>query len=200
MLGSRPAVVLYYPGYSCIVDGEIVRSVLQRMASFSITPLTEHTGAEVLGFDFRKPVEREGRAALNRAFVTHHVLIMRDQHFTPNEFRSAARLFGELQPHDKKEHHVPDHPDVSYVSNDEFVNGRRIIPGETFHTDHSNHPRPPKATTLFAVTLPSRGGDTQYVNMHKAMTICPPKRSSRSTGSKRCTCISANIVSGRSAI
>jgi taurine dioxygenase len=42
----------------------------------------------------------------------------------------------------------------------------RIIPGDTFHTDHSNHPRPPKATMLFAVELPSSGGDTQYVNMH----------------------------------
>ena len=43
-----------------------------------------------------------------------------------------------------------------------------MIPGETFHTDHSNHPRPPKATTLFAVELPTSGGDTQYVNMHDA--------------------------------
>jgi hypothetical protein len=37
---------------------------------------------------------------------------------------------------------------LNRVSNDEFVNGRRIIPGETFHTDHSNHPRPPKATMV----------------------------------------------------
>jgi len=98
---------------------------------------------------------------------------MRDQELGPDEFKSAVQLFGELQPHDKKEHHVPGHPDVSYVSNDEFVNGRRIIPGETFHTDHSNHPRPPKATTLFAVALPSHGGDTQYVNMHKAYDDLP---------------------------
>ena len=48
------------------------------------------------------------------------------------------------------------------------MNGKRIIPGESFHTDHSNHPAPPKATTLFAVSLPSSGGDTQYVNMHDA--------------------------------
>ena len=48
-----------------------------------------------------------------------------------------------------------------------------MIPGETFHTDHSNHPAPPKATTLFAVDLPSRGGDTQYVNMHDAYDDLP---------------------------
>jgi len=143
------------------------------MISFTITPLTEHTGAEVSGFDFRKPINPQDREALNRAFVNHHVLVVRDQHFTPDQFKSATELFGELQPHDRKEHHVPGHPDVSYVSNDEFVNGRRIIPGETFHTDHSNHPRPPKATTLFAVTLPCHGGDTQYVNMHSAYDDLP---------------------------
>jgi taurine dioxygenase len=136
--------------------------------SFTITPLTGHTGAEVVGLDFTRPIDGETRAALVRAFARHHVLVMRCQRFTPDEFKAAAQLFGELLPHDKKEHHVSGHPDVYYISNDEFVNGRRIIPGETFHTDHSNHPRPPKATMLFAVELPSRGGDTQYVNMHEA--------------------------------
>jgi taurine dioxygenase len=143
------------------------------MASFSIAPLTDHTGAEVVGLDFRKPIDADTRAALNDAFVEHHVLVVRDQDFSPDDFKVAVQLFGELQPHDKKEHHVPGFPDVSYVSNDEFVNGRRIIPGETFHTDHSNHPRPPKATTLFAVDLPSSGGDTQYVNMHDAYDDLP---------------------------
>jgi taurine dioxygenase len=138
------------------------------MTSFTIAPLTDHTGAEVTGLDFTRPVDGETGAVLNKAFVDHHVLVMRGQHFAPGDFKAAVRLFGELQAHDKKEHHVPGHPDVSYVSNDEFVNGRRIIPGETFHTDHSNHPRPPKATTLFAVELPSSGGDTQYVNVHDA--------------------------------
>jgi taurine dioxygenase len=138
------------------------------MRSFSITPLTPRTGAEVVGLDFTSSIEPEACATLNRAFADHHVLVMRDQHFTPDQFKVAAQVFGELQIHDKKEHHVPGHPDVYYVSNDEIVNGRRIIPGETFHTDHSNHPRPPKATMLFAVELPSSGGDTQYVNMHDA--------------------------------
>ena len=138
------------------------------MGSFSITPLTAHTGAEVVGLDFTSSIEPEACATLNRAFADHHVLVMREQHFTPDQFKVAAQVFGELQIHDKKEHHVPGHPDVYYVSNDEIVNGRRIIPGETFHTDHSNHPRPPKATMLFAVELPSSGGDTQYVNMHDA--------------------------------
>jgi taurine dioxygenase len=143
------------------------------MTSFTITPLTDRTGAEVTGIDFTKPIDSDTKATLNRAFVDHHVLVMRDQHFDPDQFMAAAQLFGELQIHDRKEQHVPGHPDVYYVSNDIFKDGKRVIPGETFHTDHSNHPRPPKATTLFAVELPSSGGDTQYVNMHDAYDDLP---------------------------
>ncbi len=154
------------------------------MTSFTIAPLTDHTGAEVTGLDFTRPLDGETRSTLNKAFAEHHVLVMRSQHFEPDDFIAAVQLFGELQAHDKKEHHVPGHPDVSYVSNDEFVNGRRIIPGETFHTDHSNHPRPPKATTLFAVELPSSGGDTQYVNMHDAYDELSEKTKQKIDGLK----------------
>jgi len=154
------------------------------MASFTITPLTDHTGVEVTGLDFTQPVEAEKHIVLNRAFAEHHVLVMRDQHFSPQQFKAAVQLFGEIQPHDKQERHVPGHPGLDYVSNDEIENGRRIIPGETFHTDHSNHPRPPKATTLFAVELPSTGGDTQYVNMHGAYDDLPADTKTRIDGLK----------------
>jgi taurine dioxygenase len=60
-----------------------------------------------------------------------------------------------------------------FVSNEQTVPGKRYISGETFHTDHSNHPAPPKATILYPVSLPSHGGDTQYVNMHLAYDELP---------------------------
>ncbi|TMK24927.1 MAG: TauD/TfdA family dioxygenase, partial [Alphaproteobacteria bacterium] len=134
----------------------------------TITPLTEHTGAEIRGLDLTKPVDAETRAVLNAAFAKHHVLVVRDQTYEPADFKRAVQLWGELQPHDKKDHHIPGFPEMYYVTNQEFLGDRRMIPGETFHTDHSNHPAPPKATILYPVALPSRGGDTQYVNMHLA--------------------------------
>jgi taurine dioxygenase len=112
------------------------------MASFNITPLTARTGVEVIGLDFTQPIDTDTGAHLRRAFAEHHVLVMRDQRFTADQFETAAQVFGEIQLHDKRERHVPGHPGVDYVSNDQIENGRRIIPGETFHTDHSNHPRP----------------------------------------------------------
>ena len=84
------------------------------MASFTIAPLTNHTGASPR--PRLHPADRvETRAALSRAFAEHHVLVMRDQHFAPSKFKAAAQLFGELQPHEKKERHVPGHPDVDYI-------------------------------------------------------------------------------------
>ena len=80
--------------------------------SCTITPLTEHTGAEVRGVDLREPLDDATHAALNRAFVDRHVLVIRDQDFSPEQFKRAAQVFGALQPHDKKQHHVPGHQDV----------------------------------------------------------------------------------------
>ena len=39
------------------------------MVPFTITPLTDHTGAEVIGLDFTEPIDIETRATLNRAFA-----------------------------------------------------------------------------------------------------------------------------------
>jgi len=100
-------------------------------------------------------------------------LVVRDQKYTPEQFLEAVQLWGELQPHDKKEEHVPGWPQMYFVSNEQTVPGKQYISGETFHSDHSNHPAPPKATILYPVALPSHGGDTQYVNMHLAYDELP---------------------------
>ena len=127
------------------------------MASFTITPLTDHTGAEVIGLDFTQPIDADTRAALNRAFAEHHVLVDARPALRAGRFQGAPRrCSANCSRTTRRSTTFPAIPDVYYVSNDEIVNGRRIIPGETFHTDHSNHPRPPKATMLFAVELPSQ--------------------------------------------
>src|SRR6516164_5641744 len=141
--------------------------------AYQVTPLTPHTGAEVTGIDLAKPIDDATKAALNRAWAEHHVLVIRDQKYEPADFIRAVQVFGELQPHDKKDHHISGFPEMYYVTNQEFLGTRRMIPGETFHTDHSNHPAPPKATILYPVELPSKGGDTQYVNMHLAYDELP---------------------------
>src|SRR5579875_635105 len=148
-----------------------------RLMTYTITPLSPHTGAEVRGLDLRHPIDPATRARLNAAFVAHAVLVFRDQHLTP------AQLFGEVFPQHNPRFALPECPLVHYISNqDHYPDGSRYIPGAGYHTDHSNAPCPPKATMLHAVQLPSRGGDTQFVNMHLAYDDLPAAMKRRLDG------------------
>jgi alpha-ketoglutarate-dependent taurine dioxygenase len=142
--------------------------------SFSLTPLSAHTGAEISGLDLRRPVDATTRAGLNRAFDDHAVLAIRDQQLSPAEFLQAMQIFGEIFPQHNPRFAVPECPAIHYVSNqDRLEDGRVYIPGEGYHTDHSNDAEPPKATALHAVKLPKSGGDTQFVNMAEAYEALP---------------------------
>jgi taurine dioxygenase len=155
------------------------------MMGCTLTPLSQHTGAEVRGIDLTQPVDEVMRLRLNRAFVDHSVLVFRDQHLTPLQLLAAVGLFGEVFPQHNSRFALPDCPLVHYISNQDFYpDGSRYIPGDGFHTDHSNAACPPKATVLHAVSLPDRGGDTQYVNMHLAYDELPEKTKQRIDGLK----------------
>ncbi len=139
-----------------------------------ITPLSSHTGAEVRGVDLTHPLDAALRERLNRAFVEHSVLVFRDQHLAPRQLLDAVQWFGEVFPQHNTRFALPECPQIHYISNQDFYpDGRRYIPGEGYHTDHSNAVEPPKATVLHAVQLPDRGGDTQFVNMHRAYEDLP---------------------------
>ena len=145
-----------------------------------ITHLTSHTGAEVVGVDLTEPVDGALRDRLNRAFVEHSVLVFRDQHLSPHQLLSAVQLFGEVFPQHNTRFALPECPQIHYISNQDFFpDGKRYIPGEGYHTDHSNAAEPPKATVLHAVQLPDHGGDTQFVNMHRAYEGLPSATKAR---------------------
>lgn len=153
--------------------------------SYSINALTERAiGAEVCGVDLRAPVSEQLRKDLNDAFARHHVLAIRDQTFTPEQFLQAGRLFGEIMPHHRKSGNIDERTEVYEVRNTQVAPGKYLIQGSSFHTDHSNDPVPPKATSLFPVSLPSRGGDTQFVNMHRAYDELPAALKQRVEGLK----------------
>ena len=148
-----------------------------------ITLLSNDTGAEVRGMDLGRPISATDKAALNRAFVEHSVLVIRDQRLTPQQVLAAVGLFGTVFPQHNTRFALPDCPQIHYLSNkDHFPDGRRYIPGEGWHTDHSNDTRPPKATVLHAVELPDEGGDTQFANMAAAYSALPKAMQERIAG------------------
>ncbi len=148
-----------------------------------ITSLSSHIGAEVTRVDLSQPMDASLREWLNQAFVQHSVLVFRDQHLSPQQLLAAVRLFGEVFPQHNTRFALPERPEIHYISNqDSFPDGRRYIPGEGYHTDHSNAAEPPKATVLHAVRLPDSGGDTQFVNMQRAYDELPAATQRRIDG------------------
>ncbi len=148
-----------------------------------IRRLTDHAGAEAVGIDLTKPVSTEVRARLNQAFVEHSVLVVRDQSLEPHQVLGAVEIFGSIFHQHNTRFAIPDCPQVHYISNqDRHPDGTRYIPGEGWHTDHSNDTRPPKATVLHAVRLPDHGGDTQFADTAAAYRRLPAVTRDRLAG------------------
>ena len=143
--------------------------------SFHLKRLTSTLGAEITGLDLSRPVDAATRRALNDAWVEHAVLVIRDQKLTPPQFQAAAELFGDVLEQQLKKFTLPDHPLVGTISSRDLpiVDGKLHVRGENYHTDHSNFPAPPKATTLHAISLPATGGDTQFVDVRAAFDDLP---------------------------
>lgn len=140
----------------------------------SIAKLADHIGAEASGVDLRQPLTATDRDALNKAFVDHSMLAIRDQQLDPHQMVAAVENFGEIFQQHNTRFALPECPQIHYISNqDRYADGKRYIPGDGYHTDHSNAARPPKATVLHAIKLPDHGGDTQFVNMQKAYDALP---------------------------
>lgn len=140
-----------------------------------ITRLSDALGAEISGVSLREQVGAETRSELNELFATHAVLVFRDQLLTPPQFMRAAEIFGELMDQQIKKFVLPDYPLVGYNSTKDLPrkDGKLQVRGENYHTDHSNFPAPPKATSLVAVQIPSFGGDTQFVDVRQAYDDLP---------------------------
>ena len=138
--------------------------------TFALREMTPVLGAEITGLDLSKTVSADTAAALNTALARHAVLVFRDQSMDPAQFAAAGEVFGPLMPQQLKQFVLKDHPLVGYNSTHDLPrkNGKLQVRGENYHTDHSNEVSPPKATMLLAISLPSHGGDTQFVDVRQA--------------------------------
>jgi taurine dioxygenase len=160
-----------------------------------VTRLGEHIGAEVTGIDLRLPVDVETRRSLNAAAVDNVALVIRDQDFSPEQYLAAVSLFGEPMEQHFTQYALPGCPLVHEVSNRHTdKTGKRVKHGAGWHTDHTNHLRPPKYTCLYAVSLPSSGGDTAVVNMRAGYEALPEEIRQKIQGMK-----TVNVFQGSAA-
>ena len=145
-----------------------------------IVPLSGAIGAEIIGVDLSQKPDEATFSAIERAWHDHIVLLFRNQELDLEAHEAFASGFGEIARHERpkkiRNEAAELGPNVMLVSNIR-ENGKPIgsIPdGEMmFHSDTPYRENPDKATTLYAIEVPSRGGNTKFANCYQAAQTLP---------------------------
>src|SRR5215472_170890 len=144
-------------------------------------------GAEVRGVDLRQ-IDGGAFLAIHRAWLDHLVLLFRDQSLDDDDLIAFSRRFGDLDLAPIQENgrrFVDGHPEI-YVVSDVIENGVAIGSlgaGEAvWHTDMSYLEDPPKASMLYAIEVPTEGGNTGFTSMYRAYEVLPEDLKRRLSG------------------
>jgi taurine dioxygenase len=133
-------------------------------------PLCPGFGLEAHDVDIARPLSDEEFARIECAFYAGQVLVLRGQRLAPAQFVAFARRLGPPQPHVIDQFHHPDDPNILILSNvkkDGKPTGLQDA-GSYFHTDYSYLEVPARATTLYSIVVPKKGGDTMFANQQAA--------------------------------
>lgn len=150
-------------------------------ATFDIEPLSPALGAEIVGLDVSRPIDEATIADLRDAWRDHILLLFRKPDMSQQEQLRFARCFGRVGERPKPKAHRPEDytkldPAFMLVTNIR-ENGKPIgtLPdGEMmFHHDTIYKPQPHIGTLLYAIEVPSVGGNTLFNNLYKAYDALP---------------------------
>jgi taurine dioxygenase len=146
-------------------------------ATFS--PITPAVGALVEGIDLSR-VDSSEFAQLYGIWQRHHVVVLRGQTLDNAQFERFSAMLGELDPPPNQgagRKSVPGFPNLYVVSNRKSSAGEplgALGDGEAqWHTDMSYLERPPFASMLWSIEIPSTGGDTWFAGMPAALRSMP---------------------------
>ncbi|NGO69555.1 TauD/TfdA dioxygenase family protein [Streptomyces boncukensis] len=139
--------------------------------TLGVAPLTPVIGAEVTGLDLAEELTPAEQEAVKRAFLTHHVLVFRNQRITPEDHKRFAALFGPL-------HSVvlPAEGSDPYVLEISADRTSRDVAGNGWHADGTAEAEPSLGSMLYLTRTPEpgSGGDTLFANMHLAYDMLSP--------------------------
>jgi taurine dioxygenase len=169
--------------------------VMQDVVGIEVTPLSTACGAEVKGIDLTRPLPAATVATIKEAWNRHLVLVFRGQTLSQDDQLRFASYFGELGDRRKAPEKLRSRAEGSQQDNQKIllvsnikVDGKAIGAfgeGEFwFHIDGGYTPRPYRYTFLYAIEVPSTGGNTKFSNMYKAYEAVPAALKERLRGRK----------------
>lgn len=133
------------------------------MSIYTLMPLHLCLGLAVVGVDLSEPVDAETAENLRRLLAEHLVLVFPAQTLTPEQYLDAAAIFGPPIAPLYGQHQMPGHPGIGL----DRQGGGDGAP-ESWHTAHPERERPPAATILYGVEIPSAGGGISIADMRAA--------------------------------
>jgi taurine dioxygenase len=145
-----------------------------------IRPMTKYTGCEITGVDVKK-LDDAGFAPIYQAWLDYGVIAVRDQELEIDEFLNYSRRFGVVVPHPSKSTRHPDYPELTLLGTNKFgpdgkLNKAIYMRGAVgYHTDGAYDEVPFKATQLYSIAIPSRGGDTHFCSMYVSYEALPER-------------------------
>jgi taurine dioxygenase len=145
--------------------------------------LSDGFGVELEGVDLNS-LDGHSFETIRSAFYQHQVLVARAQKLTAVEFLQFARRIGPPEPHVIDQFHHPEFADILILSN-RTRDGEPVglaDAGTYFHTDYSYLEVPARATLLYSIEVPKRGGDTLFANQYAAYDDLPPDTKERIAG------------------
>jgi len=149
-----------------------------------IRPMGPQIGVEVTGVDV-KTLDDAGFAPIYQAWLDRNVLVVRDQDLKIEEFVDYSRRFGNVVPHPSKSTRHPQIPEITMLGINKFDAGGKLNQAiyrrgaEGWHTDGAYDADPFKATQLYALAIPSRGGDTLFASGYAAYRALPERLKQR---------------------
>jgi taurine dioxygenase len=155
------------------------------MAMISVH-LSPGVGALVNGVDLTQPLGAELKRQLRKLLDEHCIVLIRDQSLSEEQLPGAADWIGTLAQRGRPSTvRREENPFITKVSNIR-ENGKLIgsLPdGEMlFHADSAFNEFPHRASFLYAVEIPSIGGNTCFANMYKAYEMLPAELKQRLHG------------------
>jgi len=138
-------------------------------------PLSAALGAEIIGVDLRRDMDDRLTAQILEVWHDNLVILLRDQQLAEEDQVRFAERFGTLAvSHTRR--FTTGNPAVMLISNIR-QDGRQIgaLPdGEMqFHSDQCYQERPAMASMLYAIEVPSKGGNTLFANAYAAYETLP---------------------------
>ena len=152
-----------------------------------ISQTNSKVGAIAEGVDVRTMSE-DDFSKLYNAWLERNVLIVRGQHLDLGEFLAYSKRFGVIDPHPSKSTRHPDCPEITLLGVNKFDAGGKLNEAiykrgaSGWHTDGAYDPVPFKATQLYGVAIPSRGGNTLFASMYAAYEALPENIKQRIAG------------------